>query len=63
MKDNNKVVIASAIVWDKTDSHVYILTNYHTWVDAQFKYCFPPKKSSVSAADDEADPVHLTLSN
>lgn len=35
-------VVATAIVWDYTDNEVYILTNYHTWDDEEFRYCFPP---------------------
>jgi hypothetical protein len=33
---------ATAIVWDYTDTEVLLLTNYHTWDSAEFRYAFPP---------------------
>lgn len=46
-------VIATAIVWDYTNTDVLLLTNYHTWDSSDFRYCFPPapqttKKSTAS---------------
>lgn len=35
-------MIATAIVWDYTSTAVLLLTNYHTWDCADFRYCFPP---------------------
>jgi hypothetical protein len=63
------VVIATTFVWDYTDSHVLLLTNYHTWDDSEFKYCFPPsnvvrkKRRKNSPDNDGTDPVHLKLRN
>jgi hypothetical protein len=37
-------VIATAIVWDYTDTDVLLLTNYRTWDSSDFRYCFPPVK-------------------
>lgn len=65
-------VIATAVVWDYTTSHVLLLTNYHTWDDPEFKYCFPPPNPEKSIPKSKnanpkrkysEDPVHLTLSN
>jgi hypothetical protein len=39
-------VVATAIVWDYADDHVYILTNYHTWETEDYFYCFPPPGNS-----------------
>lgn len=72
-KEKEKVVvdnvIATAIVWDYTANDVLILTNYHTWDDDEFRYCFPPpdKKNKGTKRkndeDEEIDPVKLRLSN
>lgn len=43
-------MLATAIVWDYTQTYVLILTNYHTWERDEFLYCFPPltqKKESM----------------
>ena len=37
-------IIGTAIVWDFTAAEVLILTNYHTWEDGDYTYCFPPMK-------------------
>jgi len=56
-------VIATAIVWDYTADHVLLLTNYHTWDEDEFRYCFPPpdKKKKRKRGDDEVE--HLKLRN
>lgn len=51
MSNPDGEVIATAIVWDYTDTDVLLLTNYHTWDTADFRYCFPPaprKKSKTN---------------
>lgn len=41
-------MIATAIVWDYQGDEVLLLTNYHTWDSAEFRYCFPPPTSKIS---------------
>ena len=76
IRDSNGEVIATAVVWDYTTSHVLLLTNYHTWDDREFKYCFPPpnqairkrknanrKRKNSEDSEKSEEPVELTLSN
>lgn len=63
-------IIATAIVWDYTDTHVLLLTNYHTWDTEEFQYCFPPKTKDTKKNTkhnkrklNEDDPVKLKLHN
>ena len=64
-------VIATAIVWDYTPKDVLLLTNFHTWNDKEFRYCFPTpdapsskkQKKRKGDEDDEEDPVELKLHN
>ena len=67
--NSENVVIATAIVWDFTNSEVLLLTNYHTWNQDEFKYCFPPESKNSTpkrkrhTLDNEQGPVQLTLSS
>lgn len=45
VSNTDEDVIATAIVWDYTEDHVLLLTNYHTWDEDEFRYCFPPDKN------------------
>jgi hypothetical protein len=59
-------VIATAIVWDYTDTDVLLLTNYHTWDSSDFRYCFPPvKKISKGQGKRKRDyePMVVTFHN
>lgn len=60
-------------MWDYTSKDVLLLTNFHTWDDDEFRYCFPPadapaskkrkKRKRKDEEDDEGDPVQLKLHN
>jgi hypothetical protein len=50
-------------VWDYTDEHVLILTNYHTWNVGEFKYCFPPKNVNKKRKFRDDEHENLTLIN
>jgi hypothetical protein len=67
MSNDEGEVVATAIVWDYTDSEVLLLTNYHTWDSNEFRYCFPPTKKKTAgkrkAEAKEDTPVNLTLNN
>lgn len=74
---NGDGVIATAIVWDFTDTDVRLLTNYHTWDSSEFRYCFPPpspppptkkrqskkRKTRDDEEEGEEEPVELHLRN
>lgn len=55
-------VIATAIVWDYAFEDVLLLTNYHTWDDVEFLYCFPPSHKKRKR-DKSFSPVQLKLHN
>lgn len=58
-------VIGTAVVWDYLPTDVLLLTNYHTWDDSEFRYCFPPgqKKKKRKMGEGEEDPVTLILTD
>jgi hypothetical protein len=63
ISNSDNEVLATAMVWDYTRDHVLLLTNYHTWVDEEFKYCFPPKDKKDKNKRKHEEEVKLKLHN